>query len=421
MRITLTVTEGPHTGTCFTFAEHDTFIVGRSPRTRFRLPEKDKAVSRFHFIIELNPPLCRILDMASTNGTFVNGARVAAASLNDGDTIRAGQSVLTVAVDTRPSPSEADLPADLEFATVSGTDTGPPASVGPGPAGATVEWVPDPSLPRIPGYRVEREIGRGGMGVVYCATDLRNGERVALKTIRPGVVATGNAVARFLREATILRRLEHPNIVRFHECGQADLLLYFTMQYAPGTDARRLVRKQGPQSVSRAVGLTIQVLDALAYAHHCGFVHRDIKPANLLLTRLDGEPTVKLADFGLARIYQDSPLSGLSLLGDFSGTVGYLPPEQILDFRSTRPSADQYAVAATLYYLLTGSPIFDFPPEPVRRVQMILEQDPLPIQQRRREIPDAVADVIHRALAREPEDRYPDVEAMRAALFPFAS
>jgi serine/threonine-protein kinase len=130
---------------------------------------------------------------------------------------------------------------------------------------------------------------------------------------------------------------------------------------------------------------------------------------------------VKLADFGLARVYQNSPLSGLTLAGQFGGTVAFMAPEQITHFRDAQPSVDQYAIGATLYYLLTGRRVYDFPTEVEQQLLMILQSDPLPIRTRRKEIPARLADVIHRALARKPANRFADVEALRQDLLPFAS
>ena len=405
MHVTLTVTQGPHRGEVFEFHEHDTFIVGRSRDAQFRLPFKDKALSRVHFMVEVNPPRCRLMDMASLNGTFVNGQRATTTDLGDGDTIKAGRTVIAVAIGqdapTGPAPADESLP---------------------GSAATTVTLDVPIAAPAIPRYRIERELGRGGMGVVYRARREADEAVVALKTITPAVVASGNAVARFLREAAVLRQLDHPNIVRFEEIGHDDGRLYFVMEYVPGADACALAKRYGGTlPIGRAVGLACQALEALEYAHAKGFVHRDIKPHNLLVAAARGRDRLKLADFGLARTYQGSPLSGLTLTGQISGTPSYLAPEQITHFRQSQPPVDQYGLAATLYYLLTGRKVHDFPADAPRQLMMILQEDPVPIRTRRPDLPEELAAVIHRALARDPADRFPDAAAMRAALIPFLS
>jgi serine/threonine-protein kinase len=128
-----------------------------------------------------------------------------------------------------------------------------------------------------------------------------------------------------------------------------------------------------------------------------------------------------LTDFGLARIYLTSPLSGLSVTGQTAGTSGFMSPEQITNFRSVKPAADQYAAGALLYYLLTRKKIYDFPPDLQHQLLMILQEEPIPIRTRRADIPTGLAAVIQRALARTPEDRFADVGSMRDALQPFAS
>jgi serine/threonine-protein kinase len=193
------------------------------------------------------------------------------------------------------------------------------------------------------------------------------------------------------------------------------------MEYVPGVDAHHLLHDRGPLEVGRGVRLICQLLQGLDYAHHQGFVHRDVKPANLLIADPGGRERAKLADFGLARVYQESRLSGLTLTGEWAGTVAYLPPEQITHFREVQPSADQYSAAATLYTLLTDQFVYDFPPQPDRRLVMILNDEPVPIQSRRRDVPKALAKVLHRALAREASKRFPDVAALHKALLPFAA
>jgi hypothetical protein len=271
----------------------------------------------------------------------------------------------------------------------------------------------------ITGYDLLRELGRGGMGVVYLGQRTADGTVVAIKALKPAVTGSPSAIKRFLREASVLQELDHPHIVAFQDMGEVDGLLYFVMEYVRGSDAARLLQQQGPFSVPRAVALICQLLQALDYAHAKRFVHRDVKPANLLVT-LDGDrESAKLADFGLARLYQASQLSGLTLSGDVGGTPAYMPPEQITDYRNVGPAADQYSAAASLYHLLTGRYIYDLPRGAELRMSMILQEEPVPIQERRSDIPAELAAVIHRALALEPDRRFLHVKAMRKALLPF--
>jgi eukaryotic-like serine/threonine-protein kinase len=412
MIVTLTVTEGPHQGQVFEFREHDTFIVGRSKDAHFRLPIKDKTLSRFHFMVEVNPPCCRLMDMASRNGTLVNGLKVSVVDLKDGDTIEGGRSVLSVSIKQDPARPESSAEIDSTRPAVS-----PPGGRG----SATTVDIPTPEW-SIPGFQVERVLGEGGMGIVFRARREADRAIVALKTISPAIAGSEGTIARFLREASVLRQLEHPHIVKFDRLGHAGGRLFFVMEFVAGLDADALLKKQKkPLSVGLAVGLVCQALDALAYAHDLGFVHRDIKPRNVLVARQANRPHVKLTDFGLARIYLTSPLSGLTITGHVAGTSGFMAPEQVTDFRKVRPTADQYSAGAMLYYLLTGKKVYDFPPEIQNQLLMILQEDPIPIRSRRAEIPAELAAIVERALARAPEDRFPDVRTMREALQPFAA
>jgi serine/threonine-protein kinase len=482
MEIQLKVIEGPHQGKSFGFSRHDNFVVGRHSSAHFRLPQKDMYFSRIHFMVEVNPPYCFLMDMGSTNGTQVNGKRVSKVYLSDGDCIQAGHTVIRVffpspakempvppppvpvatppAAPARPraTPESAGphpempatpppLPAEVRpVQRTSPTDQpgttetpgkpipeptitrrGAPTDKPPAPQDGESVFAPAPvgdtgsaESNRIPGCKIIRELGRGGMGVVYLATRLVDGREVGLKTIRLATSAAGREIQRFLREANTLQQLRHRHIVVFYEAGREKDLLFFTMEYVPGTDAAKLLRQTTPLPVGRPVNWLCQALDALHYAHGQGFVHRDVKPANLLITGNGSGDVCKLADFGLARVYQASTLSGITMLGDVGGTVPYLPPEQITNYRDVGPAADQYSAAATLYHLLTGRYIFNFDDLPThKRLLKVLFEQPEPIATRRPDIPTGLAEAIHRGLAKKPDERFTDAAAFRHALLPF--
>ncbi|MBT4865211.1 MAG: protein kinase [Planctomycetaceae bacterium] len=491
MKVTLTVDQGPHEGKSYAFEEHDNFIVGRATYAHFRLPKKDQFFSRVHFMVEVNPPYCRLMDMGSRNGTFVNDERVKTIDIHDGDRIKGGKTVIKVSIADRESAERkvtfskaagvpaAEAPAAVQNSSNQDSTPIPPAEnkdiharyIGPsdshsiptddvsgetngaddaneeiGPESArfqtiavenvqggitlteeTLAMLPEDFSDRInsraqpvPGYLIIDELGKGGMGVVYRALCRRDGNIVAIKTIRPTIAVTEGDIDRFLREASILKDLKHPNIVAFHEMGEADGDLFFVMEYVAGIDAARLVAdNEGPLGIATAVGIICQLLTALEHAHGQGFVHRDIKPQNMLLGQVEGRGVVKLADFGLARTYQSSRISGLTMMGDVRGTSQYMAPEQITNYRETKPTTDQYAAAATLYFLLTVQYIFDFPNTINGKFQMILQDDPVPIRDRRSEIPDELSAIIHRALLRDPEERFADVTEMRDTLLAF--
>ena len=448
MQVTLTVTEGPHLGREFTFCEHDNFIVGRGQHAHFMLPFEDKFFSRLHFLVEVNPPCCRLVDMGSRNGTRVNGKKVTAADLKDGDVIRAGLTVIQVSVERSESdsvvaaPTPPPKPAAIQpqselLASTKSYRTQPPSqSTGKCIACGNLLYTDaTPASPKrlcgpcenfannhpqsIDGYTLVGELGRGGMGVVYLAVREIDNSVTALKTIIPANVGSKRDIALFLREARILGDLDHRKIVRFREMGDCNGQLYFAMDYVKGTDAAKLLKEHGPLPIGRAVRLVSDLLEGLAHAHDKGFVHRDIKPANLLITEEDGREVAKLADFGLARQYQASRISGLTITGAVAGTVPFMAPEQITDYRGCKPSVDQYSAGATLYHLLTRRHPLDFEGSKKHHLVMILEDDPVAIQLRRKDIPAILADIIHRSLLKDPADRFTNAKAMRAALVPF--
>jgi serine/threonine-protein kinase len=337
--------------------------------------------------------------------------------LKSGDEIKAGHTVLRLSIaeiaahgsgtDAAVRPPQQLQP--VRETTVSGANE-PEGSEHPASANSVC----------FAGYRLLRELGRGGMGIVYLAERIADGSQVAVKTVTAAVSGSRKQVERFLRESKILRQLDHPHIVAFREMGEADGRLFFAMDYVPGTDASQLLKLHGPLPIRTAARMVCQLLQALEYAHAKGFVHRDIKPSNLLVADEDGKKTVKLADFGLARAYQESQLSGLTIMNEMGGTLAFMAPEQIVSFREAKPPVDQYAAAATLYNLLTGEHIFDRPANVQGLLAMILQQAPVAIQSRRQETPAELAAIIHRALAKVPGKRFADVREFRQALLPYA-
>ena len=392
--LTLTIIEGTHTGHTFSLAGHDTFLVGRSKQCHFQLEGNDRYFWRIHFMVEVNVPRCRLTDLGSLNGTFVNDQRVEeTVELHDGDTIRAGHTVLKVSLQA--------------------SDTMPVIE-------ALRPESPRTTFPVVPGYTLVREVGRGSMGTVYEARRRVDDVRVALKLIVPAESGNGGLIEGFLGEARRLCQLEHPHIIAFRDMGEVDGRLFFVMDYVEGIDAGRMLQQEGPLPVRQAVRLVCQVLLALAYAHDKGFVHRDIKPSNILIITEEAKKIVRVADFGLAHTYQASKMSGLTMQSEVGKRFSFMPPEQATKFREVKPAADQYGAGATLYHLLTGQFLYDFQSGGLAALTQILTEDPVPIETRRSDLPAGLSAVIGRATCRNPEGRFPDVRAFRQALLPFA-
>lgn len=401
MKVFLKVTRGPHKGRSFEFAQHDMFLVGRSVRSHFRLSIKDGYFSRFHFMVEVNPPVCRLVDMGSTNGTFVNDTAVKTTFLKHNDVIRGGRTNIRVHIEglNGQQTKLVDAPA---------TKASPSLEVN------------KHSFPNIDGYTIIRELGRGGMGVVHLAIREEDGKKVAIKTIKPDGPCEPSDINMFLHEAGVMKELDHSNIVKFLDLGESDNTLFVVLEYVPGDNIAALIKKNGPLSITQATRVIRQLLTALQYAHSKGIVHRDIKPENILLKQSSsGKNSIKLADFGLARAYHSTAMSGLTFFGEARGSLAYLPPELITNYRHVDPLNDIYSTGATLYTLLTDKFVYDFPETLQQSVLMVLQDDPVPILDRKPNVPRPLADLIHTALSRDPQNRFKDVTAMLKALQPF--
>jgi serine/threonine-protein kinase len=247
-------------------------------------------------------------------------------------------------------------------------------------------------------YRVERELGRGGMATVYLARDLRHDRPVALKVIQPELGAVLGE--RFHREIRLAASLGHPHILTIHDSGDADGLLWYTMPVVDGESLRQRLKREGPLSLEEAVRIGRSVAEALDFAHSHGVIHRDIKPENILL--FGNEPMV--ADFGIALAVDAADQERLTLTGLSLGTPAYMSPEQALgDSRLDRRS-DLYSLGCVVYEMLAGEPPYTGP-TPQAIVAKRLTGPPPPLGAVR-DVPEALEQAIHRALARNAADRF---------------
>jgi serine/threonine-protein kinase len=268
----------------------------------------------------------------------------------------------------------------------------------------------------VAGYRIEEAIGRGGMGIVYRAEQIELGRKVALKLLAPEQAGNASVRARFEHESRLAAALDHPNIVPLYEAGEVDGVLFISMRYVEGTDLRALLNREGRIEPERAVDITGQIADALDAAHARGLVHRDVKPGNILIS-LDvddvagGPEHCYLTDFGLTKELS-SPVA-LTATGTFVGTIDYVAPEQI-DGAPPDGRGDQYALACVLFECLTGHTPF------VRDQEIVvmwahLRDAPPSVSAERPDLPAGIDDVIARAMAKAPAERYASCAAMVAA------
>lgn len=354
-------------------------VLGRGVQATFPLP--DEEASRLHVALTLTPRGVEATDLGSGNGTWLGAERLAPNAprlLPPGATLRVGTHAVTVQL-----------------------------------AGAPAAAAPPASAPRLRDeYEREGELGRGAYGAVYAARHRASGRRVAIKALHAqGVSPT--ARERFLREARV--RLDCPQVAQVYELREEGENLYLVMELVPGRAVEHLLAG-GPLPLAQALWIAAEVARALAAAHAAKIVHRDIKPSNILVT---AEGAVKVVDFGIAKELGQH----LTATGQGIGTLDYLAPEQAADAKRVDPSADLYALGATLYHLIAGQPPFDSKrPDFFER---LFEDPPRPLVKLRPDCPKEVSSLVLRLLAKDPEDRPVNaatvarqLDALRAKLDP---
>lgn len=434
MQVNLKVLAGPYKGRVFQFNQPDTFLIGRTNDSHLCLPD-DRFFSRNHCLLEINPPHCFLRDLGSTNGTFVNRRRVTESYLKNGDEIQGGETVLLVEVKAAAATNNATTASDLlsqpTIITVSCLNCGRREQAQATTSDEQLTFLcedcreelkrtPQP----VPGYDMVKILGRGGMGCVMLGRDQKTGRAVAIKTLLPEFAVSDKAMRRFMREIDVGAALKHPNIVEFLDRGTNNGVVYLVTEFVEGADAAKLADARGgclpcPETIS----ITVQALNALDYAHSQGFIHRDIKDQNILVSGAWPHQVAKLTDFGLAKSFTQSGMSGVTVAGEMAGTVAYMPPEQLRNFRDVRPQSDIYAVGMTAYSLLTGALALNLAPKTsiAETIKAIFEQPPVPLCQRAPHVPLAIGQIIDRALVKDPGQRWQSAAAMRNALLSAAN
>ena len=278
---------------------------------------------------------------------------------------------------------------------------------------------------RIGDYLLLDKIGEGGMGAVYRARHQHMERIVALKMLSPNSVQQNIAANRFRREIKAAGKLMHPNIVTAHDAGEQDGVLYLVMEYVDGEDLHQRVVRNGPMSVAEAVAVILQAAEGLNYSHKQNIIHRDIKPANLLL---DTTGSVKVLDLGLARIRME--LSGMTEVGqDMStvttsrqiiGTPHFMAPEQSADPRKADKRSDIYSLGCTLYFLLTGKPLFPAT-SPMDVILAHRNASGVSLRSVLPDVPDELDQIFRRMVARNPDDRFADMSEVIRTLQPFTA
>jgi tRNA A-37 threonylcarbamoyl transferase component Bud32 len=273
------------------------------------------------------------------------------------------------------------------------------------------------AAPHLPHHDLDREIGRGAMGIVYRARDRRDGRTVAVKMLLPEHFDQRPALRRFLAETRAAARLEHPHIVPVHEVGESAAGPYLVMELIDGPSLAAVL-ECGPMAINDAVTVMIAVADAIEHAHRRGVIHRDLKPSNILLEPVRGPMVL---DFGMAKVQRQRPgeewTTTWAQAGAVMGTPAFMPPEQAgLDTVPVGPYSDVYSLGAILYALLTGRPPF-VEETALRTIYKVQSPEPAPpVRSLRAEVPEALEQVCMRCLCKDQADRYRSASVLAEAL-----
>jgi pSer/pThr/pTyr-binding forkhead associated (FHA) protein/tRNA A-37 threonylcarbamoyl transferase component Bud32 len=396
----LLVTDGTGKGRRLTLG--DEFVIGRAVSGDGRLGD-DPELSRRHARIARGADgRLTIEDLGSANGTFVNGVPVVERQvLEVGDSVRVGRTTLELVAAERPSPLPAAEPSAQPAAPPSPPPAAEPSAV-PASEASPLPAAPPEALPLgtvFAGCRVEEVIGHGDMGIVYRAEELALQRRVALKLILPEHSEDARFRERFRRESKVAASIDHPNVIPILEAGDEGGVLFITMRLVEGTDLRALIAAEGRIEPLRAARIVAQIGAALDAAHSRGLVHRDVKPANVLLARADH---VYLSDFGLAKRADEA--GGLTRHGSIIARAKYVAPEQIVEDRADALT-DVYALGCVLFEALTGAAPYAGSKDPALLAH-VSERPPSAVE-RRPDLSGQFDDVLRRAMAKEPSERYP--------------
>jgi len=397
MLVSLNVVNGPASGKTFKFDQPDCFLFGRSPDARISIPA-DALISGNHFSLLLTSAQCVLRDHSS-NGTYVNGVRFGGrnalppgarqapdgakeAVLKSGDEISVGDTRIQVLIElpvegtavqiavpaagSLPTGVQAHAPLGAEIddllkaaptpvAGAHSTIVTKPGNGGAPPAAhpTVVSPAPTQNFPEFPGYRIDKIIGRGGMGVVYKGVEVATERAVAIKVMLPPKGSGAQKMIQaFEREINIHQTLKHPHIVEMYGLVRTGTLLGVVLEFIEGQDLAQYTKSRGGTvALAEAAPIMLEALSGLGHAHAQGVVHRDLKPENIFLLRKENKVTPKVADFGLAKSYE---ASGKSLF-EVAGTPPYWPREHLSFYGYLHPSSDVFSIAAVFYQLLSGT------------------------------------------------------------------
>ncbi|MTJ54448.1 FHA domain-containing protein [Anabaena sp. UHCC 0253] len=440
-KIILTITQGKLSGKQYIFESRSTCIIGRNDDCNLQIADKvDMTISRYHCLLDINPPDIRVRDLGSLNGTFVNGKKIGqrqreqpakeAVKLNfpeynlqDGDQIKLGDILFQIGVEV-----EAQLDKNPDLSSEEKNTKPNFLKIVKNLLDLAKNGNPD--LQSLSGYRLIKSLGKGGFGAVFLVQHIQSNRFFALKIMLPAVVSQEQAVKMFLKETENTKTLNHPHIIQLLDYGFAENVFFFIMEYCEDGNVWDLMQRSGWRlSVDIAVDITLQILDGLIYAHDVdlpyiklpdgslvkskGLIHQDIKPNNIFITENNDKIVVKIGDYALSKAFDLAGLSGQTLTETKMGTPAFMPRQQVLNFQNALPEVDIWATAACLYNMLTGYFPRNFTGDPWLSV---LQNNPIPISQRDHHIPKKLAQVIDLALKEKPQIYFQTAAEFKEAL-----
>jgi len=398
--------------------------LGRSPQSSVALV--DPHISRHHCVIEEKGGIYVITDPGSINGTWVNGQRIKTATLSSGDKVRLGNTKIDFIAPEGENDGSSVPPKVSDFSDKFCFTCDRPLVVADieesnffeheGKVICAECLEKDHLLGKdLGGCVLLRQFARGGTARLYEAVQKSLKRAVVVKVLSERHADRKKTVKRFLREARIGARLQHPNLVQIIDVGslEEEGIHYIVMEYVQGKTMRQLIREQGHIPEKEALRLVLPVLEALDYLHARGVVHRDVKPANIII---NNEGTVKLSDLGLSKSARTS--AGLTSTGERFGTYQYMPPEQFHSAGDVDSRADIYSLGVTLYFMLSGEKPFRGATS-VDLTEAIISGQFVPMVEAAPFVSENVAAVVEKMLSREPDDRYQDCGRILAELKAF--
>lgn len=465
MKLELAFIEGPFSGREIIIQEPGVFVFGRSDQAYFVF-ENDLSISRFHFLIEASREKITIRDLGSLNKTWVNDAELGGRvtqkpsitnmasvsdlneidrstfirEINTGDRIRVGKSSLIlvrriiyelecsqcgklVATEKVPFDNGKSGFVCSDCHTHQDYDDHLKQTEAEQKAADFIEellnkitiFEKPAELPALPGYHIERRIGGGGNGDVYLGRSLESGIPVAVKVIRPDISNNRSAIERFIdRDINIGKQLAHENIVRTIESKYVNGIYFIVMEYVEGLDISKYQQKNGKYKAVAACEIIIRTLNGLEFMHSHNIVHRDIKPENILLCQTSSGLIPKISDFGLAKNLKSSKMLTKPL--EIAGTIPYMAPEQIIDFKNTSFVSDIFSLGASLYFMCTGMFVRDYPRNEDPIYVNLDERSLVPVEKRLADIPPEIARVINASIQHNPAKRIRSAGDMKQAL-----